>query len=372
MPSPSARGGPAVRPADGPPTRFVDTPVEIALLDPDGVIVAVNGAWDTFCAANGGEPERSGVGLSYLDVCAASEGDGSADHVAAAIRAALAGDLPAPMLVEVPCHSSNQSRWFDTLVSSRLDDDGRCLGATVTLSLSLATPRPTAPGTGGAPSTAPTPGSPRDAEAVDRVDRRPPVGAGYAHPHERLGDGFAQVVLELAPTGILVVGDDGMILSASRRAGEMFGYSRDGLVGASVERLLPGWMTPSGSPVGDDTGTTRIGVRADGSHLRLHVESGPVALSRGSGTVIVTTEATEECVVTPSVRLARLEDQAHRMSVDLDRVVRRLFACGLTVAGIRARHRPDSDVGDDLRLVTDELDDVVKEIRTAVFRHGSP
>ena len=210
--------------------------------------------------------------------------------------------------------------------------------------------------------------------------RRPSTGSTVARPWvpgtpirtSGWATGFAQVVLELAPTGILVVGDDGMILSASRRAGEMFGYSRDGLVGASVERLLPGWMTPSGSPVGDDTGTTRIGVRADGSHLRLHVESGPVALSRGSGTVIVTTEATEECVVTPSVRLARLEDQAHRMSVDLDRVVRRLFACGLTVAGIRARRRPDSDVGDDLRLVTDELDDVVKEIRTAVFRHGSP
>jgi PAS domain-containing protein len=356
--------------------------VEIALLDRDGVIVAVNGAWDSFCAANGGEPERAGIGLSYLDVCAASAGDSSADHVAEAIRTALQGDLPAPMLVEVPCHSSSLSRWFDTLVSSRLDDDGRCLGATVTLSLALATPRPTRPASRGGRPTAPVPGATGDTEAVARMDRRPPVGAGTAHPHERLGDGFAQVVLELAQTGILVVGDDGIILSASRCAGQMFGYGRDGLVGASVERLLPGWVTPPGtvplagpapgSPTaGGDRRTTRLGVRADGSPLRLQVESGPLPLSRGSGTVIVTAEVQEEGAVTQSVRLAQLEAQAHRIAEDLDRVVRRLFACGLTVAGIRGRHPPDGDVGTGLRLVADALDDAVKEIRTAVFRHGS-
>jgi len=50
-------------------------------------------------------------------------------------------DLPAPMAVEVPCHSPDTSRWLDTLISSRLDDDARCLGATVTLSLARSVPQ---------------------------------------------------------------------------------------------------------------------------------------------------------------------------------------------------------------------------------------
>jgi hypothetical protein len=49
----------------------------------------------------------------------------------------LLGDLPAPAHVEVPCHAPTRSRFFDVLVSSRRDDRGAVLGATVTLSETL-------------------------------------------------------------------------------------------------------------------------------------------------------------------------------------------------------------------------------------------
>ena len=45
------------------------------------------------------------------------------------------------MTVEVPCHSPYAERWFDVLVSTRHDDDGRSVGATVTLSLTRAQTR---------------------------------------------------------------------------------------------------------------------------------------------------------------------------------------------------------------------------------------
>jgi anti-anti-sigma factor len=109
------RAGAAYRdlgPGDG------DVGVEIALLDGDGVIVWVNHAWQAFAAANGGDPDRTGTGVSYLDVCAAAPDD-------------LAGVLT----VEVPCHSPDTARWFDLLISPRRDDDGQRDGATVTLSL---------------------------------------------------------------------------------------------------------------------------------------------------------------------------------------------------------------------------------------------
>ncbi|PVZ07715.1 PAS domain-containing protein [Actinomycetospora cinnamomea] len=110
-----------------------DHPVETALLDTAGTIVWVNPAWHEFCLANGGDPTRAGVGRSYLGLCDAASDPQSA-AVAAAIRAALRGDLPAPARIEVPCPAPERPRCFDVLVSSRRDDRGAVLGATVTLS----------------------------------------------------------------------------------------------------------------------------------------------------------------------------------------------------------------------------------------------
>ena len=132
--APPARAG-----AAGPPPA--DVGVEVALLDQDGVIVSVNDAWQAFAVGNGGDPARMGPGVSYLDACAAAADDPAAAQVATAIRAALEDRLPGSLTVEVPCHSPYAERWFDVLVSTRLDDDGRSIGATVTLSLTRAQTR---------------------------------------------------------------------------------------------------------------------------------------------------------------------------------------------------------------------------------------
>lgn len=129
-----AVGGPADPRGDEPP-------VETALLDTDGVIVWVDAAWCEFCLANGGDPGRAGIGVSYLALCdAAGPADRHSAAMAAAIRTALRGDLPAPMRVVVPCHAPTRSRFFDVLVSSRRDDRGAVLGATVTLSEAVPAP----------------------------------------------------------------------------------------------------------------------------------------------------------------------------------------------------------------------------------------
>jgi anti-anti-sigma factor len=123
------------RPAYSDEAGAADPGTEIALLDRDGVIVWVNHAWRAFAAANGGDPDRTGTGLSYLDVCATAPDDPGSAQVDAAIRRALAGDLPGSLTVEVPCHSPDTARWFDVLILPRQDDDGQSVGATVTLSL---------------------------------------------------------------------------------------------------------------------------------------------------------------------------------------------------------------------------------------------
>ncbi len=112
----------------------------MALLDADGVIVWVNSAWQAFTAANGGDPATTGPGVSYLDACAAA-GDLVTARVEGAIRRALTGDLPGSFTIEIPCHSPGMARWFDMLISSRLDPDGNSRGATITLSLARAQTR---------------------------------------------------------------------------------------------------------------------------------------------------------------------------------------------------------------------------------------
>ena len=200
--------------------------VEVALLDPEGRIVCVNDAWTRFCADNGGNAARCGVGVSYLDVCDRAADDGTAALVAASVRSALQGDLPAPLAVDVPCHSSGEMRWFDVLVSSRLDDEGACLGATVTLSLARAVSR--------APSPVPT-------VAVDPA----PAPTGWP-PGERcaelLGDGVAHAVFAVAPCAVLLADDDSRIVAANAQADALFGAGAGGLVG----RRLDGCSRPAG------------------------------------------------------------------------------------------------------------------------------
>jgi PAS domain S-box-containing protein len=113
-------------PADG---------VEMVLLDRDGVIVATDRNWLEFCLANGGDPVLVGPGASYLAACdVVADEDPASAHVAYAVRTAVRGMLPAPMRIRIPCHAPDSERWFDVLVSSRHDNRGECVGATVALS----------------------------------------------------------------------------------------------------------------------------------------------------------------------------------------------------------------------------------------------
>jgi PAS domain-containing protein len=132
--APSARADRGTSPPAAPPPGR-DAEVEIALLDRDGIIVWVNQAWQAFADANGGEPARTGPGVSYLDVCATVPDDPVATRVGRAVRQALTGELPGSLTVEVPCHSPEVARWYDMLISPRRDDTGQVVGATVTLSL---------------------------------------------------------------------------------------------------------------------------------------------------------------------------------------------------------------------------------------------
>ncbi|MBE2295869.1 MAG: PAS domain S-box protein [Phycisphaerales bacterium] len=91
-------------------------PSHIAVLDHNGTIVAINAPWRHFAQENGLESEqlveRAGVGVNYLTVCQKaiiSSEEALAIHDG--IQAVLEGRLPHFML-EYPCHSSHEQRWF--------------------------------------------------------------------------------------------------------------------------------------------------------------------------------------------------------------------------------------------------------------------
>ena len=94
---------------------------EVAVLNRNGTIVAVNKAWKQFAAENGGTPEATGVGVNYLNICRTASGDDSlaGQLVWQGVEHVLDGSRDV-FKFEYACHSANQQRWF-LLHVSRLE-----------------------------------------------------------------------------------------------------------------------------------------------------------------------------------------------------------------------------------------------------------
>ena len=87
--------------------------VHLAILDEQGVIVAVNDAWRRFGMANHYEDSNWGVGRNYLGICQEAIGNQTenAKNVAEAIQQLLCGEKD-DFQMEYPCHSDTEQRWF--------------------------------------------------------------------------------------------------------------------------------------------------------------------------------------------------------------------------------------------------------------------
>jgi PAS domain S-box-containing protein len=89
----------------------------IAVLDRNGVIMAVNEAWRRFGQENSAEPgatpPHTDVGVNYLQICQHASGSSSqeAPSVTNGVRRVLAGQQ-ATFTLEYPCHAPHEQRWF--------------------------------------------------------------------------------------------------------------------------------------------------------------------------------------------------------------------------------------------------------------------
>ena len=96
----------------------------VALLDGEGTIIGTNLEWREFGEANAiGSPPDT-IGMSYLAVCDAAEGESSdeAEAVARGIRSVISGEAK-EYTVEYPCHSEEEKRWY-FMRALRLDGPG--------------------------------------------------------------------------------------------------------------------------------------------------------------------------------------------------------------------------------------------------------
>lgn len=90
---------------------------QIAVLDRDGVIVAVNEPWRRFAPENGTEADPLAqhveVGVNYLEICRTAIGQWEKEAIAAhaGIQAVLTGRR-SYFALEYPCHSPHEQRWF--------------------------------------------------------------------------------------------------------------------------------------------------------------------------------------------------------------------------------------------------------------------
>lgn len=101
----------------------------VAVLDREGNIVAVNKAWRRFAVENSdeaGQPApRTGVGVNYLAICRAAQGESAEGALAVhdGIRAVLEGRAET-FSHDYPCHSPHARRWFSLVVTTLGGNDG--------------------------------------------------------------------------------------------------------------------------------------------------------------------------------------------------------------------------------------------------------
>jgi PAS domain S-box-containing protein len=111
-------------------------------------------------------------------------------------------------------------------------------------------------------------------------------------------------LVEAAPDGIVMAGSDGRIVLVNAQAATMLGYTRDELVGASVETLLPEVLrsrhvghraiyqaTPATRPMG--VGAHLVARRKDGTELPVEISLSPMSAPQGVLVIAVIRDVSE-------------------------------------------------------------------------------
>lgn len=159
----------------------------------------------------------------------------------------------------------------------------------------------------------------RDTSAAGRA----PVLEGFSVEEYR-------AIFEVSPDGCLIVDDAGRIVGANARAEELFGYTRDALIGMDVEQLVPMGLRPhhrslraqfQDAPRTRDMGSG-LELRArrkDGHELPVEIGLSPLRTSSGMYVVATVHDVTDRARLRAfgSGLLQGAEEERQRLARDL-------------------------------------------------------
>jgi PAS domain S-box-containing protein len=206
-----------------------------------------------------------------------------------------------------------------------------------------------------------------------------------------LPDDVVRTVVDGSPDGLVITRGDGSIVFANRVLGTMFGAEPESLIGQPIEVLVNDRshashvayrcdyaQTPSVRPMGQ--GRRLAARRLDGSEFFVEVSLSPVTTGGEVLTIATVRDVTDRLAA--EERLRRTDEALHvaeereRIARDLhDTVLQRLFGLGLELQALGLRMEPA--LTERIDRAVDELDRIIRDIRTTVFtlgaaqRHGS-
>jgi PAS domain S-box-containing protein len=215
--------------------------------------------------------------------------------------------------------------------------------------------------------------------------------------HRREADQRFRRVVEAAPTGILLVRGDGVIVFANQRAGRKFGYPDGELCGLSVDALVPSARRPAhaglrgdylADPSDRDMAATRevYGLRKDGSEFAIEVtlsvmptESGPQVLAIVSD-ISERKQAEQEAAerrneLAHLARVSLLAELSGSLAHELNQPLTAILSNAQAGVRFLARDPPDLDeVRESLRNIVDSdkrAGEIIRRLR-AMLRKEPP
>ncbi|PKO33697.1 MAG: hypothetical protein CVU34_12155 [Betaproteobacteria bacterium HGW-Betaproteobacteria-7] len=311
---------------------------QVAVLDQDGVIIAVNEAWQRFAAENDA-PDAAvmAVGLSYLDVCRrnpdAAEGS-SAMQALHGIHSVLAG-AAREFNMEYACHSPNQERWFKLRVSPLL---GSRRGVVV---------------------------------AHENISQRKLLEKSLLHH---------AAIVESSEDAIIGVTLEGMITSWNLGAEHLYGYAGNEILGRHIALIIPVPNLNDAGRILDDIRAGRVvknhqSLRRhkDGRLLDISLTVSPLHDAAGKvvGASEVARDISSEKRVEQELRIAATAFEAHEGMIitDANKIILRVNGAFTSHTG----YSVEEAVGQHVRLLNSgrQDDDFYLEMWQTIERDGS-
>jgi PAS domain S-box-containing protein len=185
-----------------------------------------------------------------------------------------------------------------------------------------------------------------------------------------------QALVHFAPDCFLVVDSGGAIVFANAQAEMLFGYSREELIGSSIERLVPErfreghtglrggyWHAPRARPMGSRLALKAL--RRGGSEFDVEISLAPVYRDEGMLVSVTVRDVSEQRQLEEDRRrllaTAEIERERNRIAGDLhDGVMQAMYGVGLSLTNVllTAPH-----------LSTEEqaaLEETIRQLNTAI------